>query len=290
MYGLFEYSDTLQARYEAFVEDETKHTWPIKPHWHYFAEIIYVTEGAINVTINNVAYNAKVGDLLVFFPRAIHSIALADDPKIRYSVLKFDMNWLNFSNSYRPRLSNLFSVAEKNVSGYFPAETIEHLNLGPIIDDCVNEFSAKEYGYDLVINSRISYLLVSLLRIWRANGLDTDKIVLEKEEDRTIYNITEYIDAHSNELLSVQELAKMCNMSYSYFAREFKRLHGRSCKEYIEFIKTCKVENMLLFTDFDLNYISQETGFSDSSHLIKNFKKHKGITPKQFKKQYTEGK
>lgn len=284
MYGLFEYSDTLQAPYEAFVEDETKHVWPIKPHWHYFAELLYVTEGSINVTINNVSYTANVGDLIVFFPRAIHSIALTDDPNIHYTVLKFDMNWLNFSNSYTPRLSSLFSVAEKSVSGYFPAKCIEGLNLGVIFEDCVNEYSTKEYGYDLIINSKITYLLVTLLRIWRTNGLDTDKIVLEKEEDSTIYNITEYIDAHSNELLNVQELAKMCNMSYSYFAREFKRLHGRSCKEYIEFIKTCKVENMLLFTDFDLNYISQETGFSDNSHLIKNFKKHKGITPKQFKK------
>lgn len=290
MYGLFEYSDTLQFPYEAFRENESKHNWPIPPHWHYFAEIIYVTEGAVNVSINNVSYTAKVGDLMVFFPRAIHSISLADEPNIGYSVLKFDMNWLNFSNSYTPRLSNLFNVAEKSVSGFFPAETIAHLGLDRIIEGCVNEYAAKEYGYDLVLKSRITYLLVNLLRIWRANGLDTDKIVLEREEDRTIYNITEYIDAHSNEPLNVQELAKMCNMSYSYFAREFKRLHGRSCKEYIEFIKTCKVENMLLFTDFDLNYISQEIGFSDSSHLIKNFKKHKGITPKQFKKMHTDGK
>ncbi|MGN1090834.1 MAG: helix-turn-helix domain-containing protein [Huintestinicola sp.] len=44
-----------------------------------------------------------------------------------------------------------------------------------------------------------------------------------------------------------------------------------------------KAEELLLFTDYDLNYISQETGFSDCSHLIKSFKKYRGITPKQFR-------
>lgn len=288
MDGLFEYNDILQSPYEAFIETDTKHPWPIKPHWHYYTEIIYVTEGSVDVTINNATYTAGVGDLIIFFPRAIHSMALTGTGRMRYSVLKFDINRLNFSNSYTPKLSSLFFAAEKNVSGYFPAEKIADMKLGNMVDDCVNEFSNKEYGYDLVINSRITYLLVKLLRIWREDGLDTDKMMLEKEDDRTIYNITEYIDAHSAELINIQNLAKMCNMSYSYFAREFKRLYGRSCKEYIEFIKTCKVENMLLFTDFDLNYISQETGFSDSSHLIKNFKKHKGITPKQFKKMHTD--
>ena len=80
----------------------------------------------------------------------------------------------------------------------------------------------------------------------------------------------------------------MCNMSYSYFAKNFKQYYGRSCKEYIEFIRVSKAADLLLFTDFDLSYISQETGFSDSSHLIKIFRKWKGVTPKQFKKQHME--
>ncbi|NLG02985.1 MAG: helix-turn-helix transcriptional regulator, partial [Clostridia bacterium] len=77
-----------------------------------------------------------------------------------------------------------------------------------------------------------------------------------------------------------------CGMSYSYFAKNFKQLYGKSCKEYIEFIKICKADDMLLFTDFNLDYISQETGFTDCSHFIKTYKKLKGITPKQRRLSY----
>ena len=56
-----------------------------------------------------------------------------------------------------------------------------------------------------------------------------------------------------------------------------------SCKEYIEQMRIFKAEEFLLFTDYDLNYISQETGFSDCSHMIKSFKAIRGVTPKQFR-------
>ena len=72
-------------------------------------------------------------------------------------------------------------------------------------------------------------------------------------------------------------------MSYSYFAKKFHELYGQSYKDYIEFIKLSKVKALLLFTNFDLNYISQETVFSDCSHLIRTFRKKTGITPKQFR-------
>ena len=97
--------------------------------------------------------------------------------------------------------------------------------------------------------------------------------------------ITEYIEQHIGEDLRVEELASLCHMSYSHFAKSFREHHGRSCKKYIDFLRLCKVENMLLFTDFDLNYISQETGFSDCSHFIKAFKETHGMTPKQYRRK-----
>jgi len=43
------------------------------------------------------------------------------------------------------------------------------------------------------------------------------------------------------------------------------------------------VEEYLLFTNFDLNFIAHETGFSDCSHMIKSFKKKHNMTPKKYR-------
>ena len=92
-------------------------------------------------------------------------------------------------------------------------------------------------------------------------------------------NITEYIDLHLDEDLKVSDLAKRCNMSYSHFAKSFREMYGRSCKEHLEMLRVEKAEEMLKFTDYSLSDIAQELGYSDSSHFIREFKKHKGVTP-----------
>ena len=105
-------------------------------------------------------------------------------------------------------------------------------------------------------------------------------------DNRTHYAIEEilsYIDSNSEYDLRVSDIAEKCNMSYSYFAKSFKEIYGQSCKEYIETIRLNKAEKLLKFTDMDIAQISQETGFSDSSHLIKCFRNKYNITPKQFR-------
>lgn len=100
-------------------------------------------------------------------------------------------------------------------------------------------------------------------------------------QNDAFYHILEYIDTHSGEPLEIQELADMCHMSYSHFARLFRESYGRSCREYITYIRLNKAQDYLLHTDYDLNEIALETGFFDASHFIRTYKKWRGITPKQ---------
>ena len=44
-----------------------------------------------------------------------------------------------------------------------------------------------------------------------------------------------------------------------------------------------RVEQLLLFTDYDLSRISEMTGYADCSHMIKNFKRIMEITPGQYR-------
>ncbi len=290
MQYLFEYSDTLNSPYEAFLYDTTVKPFPVRPHWHYFMEIIYMKEGTGLIECDGSSYIVESGDLILFHPEAVHAIYTATNFPLKYEVIKFDVNRLYTENSYAPKLRIILGSANKNRNApiSFKEEDIRNIPAAEIFEECRKELEHKNYGYDIIVHNKICYLLVHLIRIWREKGFDTDVAAVHSLEVDSIHAITEYIDAHVGEPIKVEELADMCSMSYSYFAKNFKQYYGRSCKEYIEFIRICKAEDLLLFTDFDLSYISQETGFADSSHLIKIFKKWKGVTPKQFKLQYAK--
>lgn len=290
MQYLFEYSDTLNSPYEAFLYDTSYMGFPIRPHWHYFMEMIYMKEGTGLIESDGKSYIVEPGDMILFHPESVHAIYTTTNFPLKYEVLKFDVNKLYTENSYAPKLRVILSSAHKssNAPVFFKEEEIRHIPVADMFEECRKEVDTKDYGYDIIVHNKICYLLVNLIRLWREKGFDTDVAAVHASEADSIHAITAYIDAHAGEPIKVEELADMCNMSYSYFAKNFKQYYGRSCKEYIEFIRICKAEDLLLFTDFDLSYISQETGFSDSSHLIKIFRKWKGVTPKQFKMQHAK--
>ena len=56
-------------------------------------------------------------------------------------------------------------------------------------------------------------------------------------------------------------------------------------QQYILNYKMKMVESRLLHTDMRINEIVEELGFTDESHLNRLFRKYKGISPTEFRKQ-----
>ena len=285
---LFEESNILNSHYEAFLFDTKHDGFPIKAHWHYFMEIIFMLKGTTIINCNNEEYVLEPGDLILFHPQAIHSIFAASHEPIKYNVLKFDVNTLNINSSYTPRLSAIFKSALTDPCApiYLPYKDFKNFSLDNLLSSCIEEIRNKDYGYDIRFQSLVASLLVEILRIWRRYGFNTNNTALIPYDTDSLHTILQYIDEHSHESIKVEFLAEKCHMSYSYFAKKFHELYGQSCKDYIKFVRLSKVKDLLLFTSFDLNYISQETGFSDCSHLIRTFKKKTAMTPKQFRMKH----
>lgn len=286
MNGLFEKSDCLNAPFEAFLIDSKYGIYPVKAHWHYFCEMLYILEGDGYVLCDNREYAIRPGDFVFFHPQAVH--AIYENAPLQCLVLKFDMGLLKTTGSHVPSFGRLFhAAAESDKAPVVTHETsFGDLSVKALFQTCIEEVHEKQYGYDLCVQAHLTNLLTRLLRIWRSNGFDTDRAIQLPSYSQSLYSIAEYIDENLGQPLRVEDLALRCNMSYSYFAKRFQALYGRSCKEYIEFIRICRVKDLLLFTDLDLSFISQETGFSDCSHLIRTFKKFEQVTPKQYRMRH----
>ncbi len=279
---LFEKADSLNTPIECFIFNASKESFPVRPHWHYFCEIIYILEGCANMQYNDTLYSLQKGDMILFHPRTIHSITAENAGSLKYVVLKFDINKFNISSPYAPKLRTIFKQAEQQqINVFFDAKQAIQLNAPFLFQNCLSEIQDRHYGYDLMLQNHIYSLLMNIVRHWLTCGFVIQMDTAESDYD--IDSITEYIDACMGEELRVTDVAAKCNMSYSNFAKKFQENYGMSCKEYIERMRIFKVEEFLLFTDHPLNYICQETGFSDCSHLIKSFKHYRGVTPKQFK-------
>ena len=285
MEQLFEYSDVLKTPVEAGYFSYPECQLPFPSHWHYFIEMIYVFSGKVVVTCKDEKFELSAGDFIFIPPEVIHSFSSVSGNEYKFGVIKYDINKIHLSSVYLPKLGVLLrdSTLQKELPIAFHEDQFKDIDLKKMFDDSIRECTEKKYGYDSYLYACFVQVIIKLIRIWQDGGYLNNIVVNTKTDNYSIRNIIEYIDEHSGDNIPVSELAKMCNMSYSYFAKEFKAMYGQSCKEYIEFIKLSKAENLLLFTNSDLNFISEETGFADCSHFIRVFKRRYGMTPKKYR-------
>ena len=81
----------------------------------------------------------------------------------------------------------------------------------------------------------------------------------------------------------MEDLAARCSLSYPWFAKQFHDYFGISCKQCIEKLRLETVEQYLTYSDLDLKTISRKTGYTDCSHMVKDFRRMNGITPGQYR-------
>lgn len=256
----------------------------MKQHWHYFAEFIYILKGRAEVTCDGRAYTVSEGELIIFYPSSVHSIYSVDGSPVLFAGIKFDSAKFQNISSYVPSVTAILRYARtKDMQIHFNAEQAGTLHSREIFSDCIRETEQCLYGRDIMLRSQIYRLILGIVRQWISLGLDINSCPMSSTEIYGIENIAEYIDRRLEENIRVADIAEKCHMSYSGFTAKFREQYGMNCKEYIERMRIFKAEEYLLFTDHSLMYISQQTGFSDCSHFIRCFKKHIGLTPKQFR-------
>ena len=271
---LFEYIDTMNQPYDIFCKN-SEHS-PL--HWHYYSEILYICNGSIRITCNGKETTLSKGDLCYFYPMQLHSVLLNPEcsENASHAVIKFNVQTLNIAKAYLPPIYDCFVHRALEEDSCLIVRNNEDLR--KIVENIVTEYENKKAMHMLAVQSGITSLLISIAR---NTDVKEKQVSKQPKQNLSFHHILEYIDTHSAEQIEVKELAKICNMSYSHFARVFRENYGRSCKEYIQYIRMNKAQDLLLNSDFDLDYIAQETGFYDCSHFIRQYKKWCGITPKQ---------
>ncbi|WP_294475967.1 AraC family transcriptional regulator [uncultured Ruminococcus sp.] len=86
--------------------------------------------------------------------------------------------------------------------------------------------------------------------------------------------------------IRVQELADKLGLTPQYLSKLFKQEVGVTISDYIMSRRIQAAENMLKFSEYSPIDIGNYMGFSSHSHFIACFKKHTGLTPKQFRENY----
>ena len=174
-----------------------------------------------------------------------------------------------------------------------------HTKAGCVFQDNKDEIFAEQLLYSIQRehnNHTQDYLIIRqcisiLLNLVARNLILHDyEQVNENRKAQDIMKIITYIQQHigHKEMLTLEALANKFSISKNYLGEYFKKQTGISLQDYILDYKLKLVETRLKYSNTRLKEIAFELGFNDESHLSKLFKKHKKMTPTQYKKSHQE--
>ena len=83
--------------------------------------------------------------------------------------------------------------------------------------------------------------------------------------------------------LSIDEFAKLCNMSASSFKRKFKLIFETSPQKYFNKMKTDKAAMLLRTTDERISDIAYDCGFDTLTTFNRNFRTRFNMSPSEFR-------
>lgn len=107
---------------------------------------------------------------------------------------------------------------------------------------------------------------------------------------KPVVDCIDYIYAHIQERITVDDLAVYTGLSPSHLSRLFKKETGISISDYIREKKVAKAQELLRFCSLSLIEISNFLSFSSQSHFTQLFREFTGMTPKKYRDYHMDKK
>jgi len=97
--------------------------------------------------------------------------------------------------------------------------------------------------------------------------------------------LTDFIQVHLSQDLSLEVLAQQTGFSSYHFARLFRQTTGESPHHFVLRQRIERAQRLLKETDVPLAHIAVESGFANQSHLTRVFKQQRGFTPRAYRQE-----
>jgi AraC family transcriptional regulator len=95
--------------------------------------------------------------------------------------------------------------------------------------------------------------------------------------------VLDYIAAHSDRDLRLDDLAQVADMSRFHFARLFRSSMGVTPYQYLMEQRLQQAKALLRLGSRSIAEVAAETGFVNASHFSRIFRKHLGVTPTEWR-------
>lgn len=242
--------------------------------------------GSGTFVINDTSYNVQKGSLITLLPNTLIQATSSSDDFLGYAIAastQFMMN-LQMSNAMRSYLyvsaNPVLQITEEQMESILEvAEMLKRKR-----DERDHPFS-KEISRNLMM-----VLCYEVHALYRARISEGREVVEGRTRQGAIcQEFLMLVEKYASEHREMGFYADTLCITPKYLSVVVKKVSGRSPVEWIDSTVMRYARTLLTSSDMTVQQISAELNFPNPSFFGQYFKRHEGITPKQFRKLRVEG-
>ena len=242
----------------------TEHDHIIFPaHLHSAFELLYVVDGEIDVTINNIVHTLKKENFIMILPNEIHS----------YHTNRFNNKFiLVICPLHKLEKIRSLVLGKKAVS---PIVAINSENRTIVYD--LFELAKLGESPTCILSESIAQVL--FIKIIHSLVLIENK---PAEDEHIICGAITYMSKNFRERIELQDVANHLFISKYYLSRVLNATLNMGFCHYLNFLRVDHAQYLISTTGMTMMEISLDCGFGYSRSFNRAFKQITGITPSEF--------
>lgn len=265
------------------VFDRTKDVFTFPIHFHPEMELNFITNGK---QIRRVVGDSmeEIGDLelVLVGPGLLHGWEQHNctSKKIREVTIQFHNDLFDKAFLGRSIMKPVKDMFDRAAHGILFSEEVTR-NMAPRIKKV-----SKLAGIDYFLELQSIFYDLAISRNQRL--LSTSTVHLEEfENSDQLKSLYDYVQGNYNSKITLTEVSELLNMSCVSFNRFIKKRTGKTFVDYLNAVRIGYASQMLVEKDLSVSEIAFKCGFNNIGHFNRIFKKNKGVTPSQYRDDFS---
>jgi len=276
LYNKMEVNELLFVEYTC-MREETK--FGIWSNNNYFA---FISSGKKMWRTIYHSYEVSEGDILFIKKGANLTHQFFDDEFCAIFIFIPD----DFIKEFLRKNNALCAASQKDLSGQDSVLRIHKDELLESYSRSVQSYlSLSEKPNEQLLLLKFDELLLSLFSNKKHRELTDYFISLCQNQQ---YHMTRVMEENFGYNLKLEYYALLCHMSLSTFKKAFKQHYDTTPAAWLLQRKLDLARHKVVTSDLNINQISFECGFEDTSHFIRVFKQKNNLTPLQYRQKFSK--
>ncbi len=246
------------------------HGFAICNHWHSEMEFIYMEHGRLKIDVDGTLYEILKGQLLIVSANTMHAFMEVETDSVIWVARIYPKNILgnlrgeeNAAEIYRSTLLIRTTDRMKTIFADMLNAAYGRFN------ECYAGIKISELTLEILCNKSTIKQYIPIRTV---------------ENSEPIYKMQQFVENNRFKDITLTMVAEYMGFSTAYCSKYIKKKTNLNFLDYVNSIHLREAEELLQTSDLSMTDVSYAAGFKSVQCFNRTFKKHRGMTPTEYRK------